>query len=93
EEREAINAPIQGSAADIMKVAMLQVHALLQERRLPARMLIQVHDEVVLEVRRHALNETVRAVREAMEGAYRLRVPLVTDARVGPNWGEMEPVG
>ena len=91
EEREAINAPIQGSAADIMKVAMLRVDALLKERRLPARMLIQVHDEAVLEVRRDALEETVRTVREAMEGAYRLKVPLVTEARVGPNWGEMTP--
>ncbi len=91
EEREAINAPIQGSAADIMKVAMLRVDASLKARRLPAKMLIQVHDELVLEVHRDALAETVRTVREAMEGAYRLKVPLVTDARVGPNWGEMEP--
>ncbi len=91
EEREAINAPIQGSAADIMKVAMLRVHAALKERQLPAKMLIQVHDEVVLEVHREALAETVALVQEAMEGAYRLKVPLVTDARVGPNWGEMAP--
>ena len=90
EEREAINAPIQGSAADIMKLAMLRVDRLLAERRLPARMILQVHDEVVLEVRRDALAETARAVREAMEGAYRLKVPLATEARVGPNWGEME---
>jgi DNA polymerase-1 len=90
EEREAINAPIQGTAADIMKIAMIRIPPALKENKLNAQMLLQVHDELVLEVPQEELQETVRVVRGVMESAYPLDIPLLTEARSGPNWGEME---
>ncbi len=92
EEREAINAPIQGTAADIMKIAMLQVPVALKEAGLTARMLLQVHDELVLECPLEELKPTADLVRQVMENAYSLKVPLQTDARSGPNWNEMSPI-
>jgi DNA polymerase-1 len=92
EEREAINAPIQGTAADIMKIAMLQVPIALKEAGLTARMLLQVHDELVLECPFEELQSTANLVRQVMENAYPLKVPLQTDARSGPNWNEMSPI-
>lgn len=91
EEREAINAPVQGTAADIMKIAMLRVPAALAEAGLAARMLLQVHDELVLECPPEELPATVALVQKVMEDAYNLKVPLATEARVGPNWGDMTP--
>lgn len=92
-EREAVNAPIQGSAADIIKRAMLNLHRALHERGLAARMILQVHDELVLEVPREELPAVTPLVREMMESAYPLRVPLKVDLSGGTNWGEMEEVG
>ena len=93
EEREAINAPIQGTAADIMKLAMLRLPPTLREAGLAARMLLQVHDELVLEVPKSELDQTVALARQVMENAYKLNVPLSTEARYGPDWGEMEVLG
>jgi DNA polymerase-1 len=93
EEREAINAPIQGSAADIMKVAMLRVPAALKRAGLSARMILQVHDELVLECPEAELDKTTEAVQDIMESAYQLDVPLLTEARFGPNWGQMQTIG
>lgn len=90
--REAINAPIQGTAADIMKVAMLNVSASLKQSGLKAKMLLQVHDEVVLECPKSELEQTARLVMDQMSAAYTLKVPLKTEARAGVNWGKMEPV-
>ncbi len=90
--REAINAPIQGTAADIMKVAMLDVAAALSTSGLKSKMLLQVHDEVVLECPKEELKEATHLVMEKMSAAYPLKVPLKTDARAGVNWGKMEPV-
>jgi DNA polymerase-1 len=90
EEREAINAPIQGSAADIMKIAMIEVPRALSDVGLGARMILQVHDELVLEVPEKALSQTRAIVQDVMEKAYALNVPLSTEARFGRNWGEME---
>ncbi len=90
EEREAINAPVQGSAADIMKIAMLRVPPALNAVGSDARLLLQVHDELVLEVPEAQRDLTVRAVREVMENAYTLAIPLVTEARWGDNWGNLE---
>lgn len=90
EEREAINAPVQGTAADIMKLAMLHVGKALSASTLSARILLQVHDELVLESPSEEVGETVRLVRSTMESAYQLDVPLVTDARCGSNWGSLE---
>jgi len=92
EEREAINAPIQGTAADIMKLAMIRLSAALQNAGLSARLLLQVHDELVLECPAEERVQTARVVQQVMENAYPLTVPLTTEARWGLNWGEMTPL-
>jgi DNA polymerase-1 len=92
EEREAVNAPIQGTAADIMKIAMLRVHQALTETGSSVRMLLQVHDELVLECLESEASMTADLVRDIMEHAYQMSIPLVTEARVGKNWGEMQTV-
>ncbi len=89
EEREAINAPIQGTAADIMKIAMLQVPDALNEAGLAAKMLLQVHDELVLECPVAELETTAKLVQAVMTHAFTLNAPLETEARCGKNWGEM----
>ncbi|HFI0456434.1 TPA: DNA polymerase I [Streptococcus suis] len=87
-ERTAINSPIQGSAADILKVAMINLDKALEEAGLSTRMLLQVHDEIVLEVPRAEL-ETVKAlVKETMESAIALSVPLIADENDGQTWYE-----
>jgi len=92
EEREAINAPIQGTAADIMKIAMLRVAEALEKAGLSTKILLQVHDELVLECPVDEIGAAAAVVREAMEGAYSLDIPLRTDARCGKNWGALEPI-
>jgi DNA polymerase-1 len=92
EEREAINAPIQGTAADIIKIAMLRVPGALKTDGLQAHMLLQVHDELVFECPRDELYETARLVTDVMMNAYDLVVPLLTEARAGISWGALEPV-
>jgi DNA polymerase-1 len=89
EEREAINAPVQGTAADIMKLAMLKLPAALVQAGLQARLLLQVHDELVLECPQAQLVPTAALVRQVMEDAYSLNAPLQTEARFGVNWGKM----
>ena len=86
--RAAANAPIQGSSADIIKVAMVQLQAALQSQALPARLLLQVHDELVLEVEPDALEATRNLVVTTMENAVQLSVPLVAETGVGANWME-----
>ena len=93
EEREAINAPIQGTAADIMKLAMLHIPPALKAAKLHAQMLLQVHDELVLEVPKEELAKTAEVVQEVMGSAYPLDIPLSTEARSGLNWGEMKVIG
>ncbi len=90
EEREAINAPIQGTAADIIKIAMLQLPEALKKAGLKARMLLQVHDELMLEVPQTELAETTALVQEVMESAYTLDIPISTEAKAGQSWGTME---
>ncbi|MBE9525000.1 MAG: DNA polymerase I, partial [Chloroflexi bacterium] len=92
EEREAINAPIQGTAADIMKVAMLKLDKALNQTHFSARVLLQVHDEVVLECARDEVKATAELVQSVMEQAYPLDVELRTDARAGINWGVLESI-
>ncbi len=86
--RAAANAPIQGSSADIIKVAMVQLQAALQNQGLPAQLLLQVHDELVLEVQPDALNTTRELVVQTMENAVKLNVPLVAETGIGANWME-----
>ena len=85
-ERTAINAPMQGSAADIIKIAMLSVSDWLCEAQLTARMIMQVHDELVLEVSEEDADEVARRVSSSMESAAKLNVPLVVDVGRGSNW-------
>ncbi len=91
-EREAINAPIQGTAADIMKIAMLAIPPALGKAGLSARMLLQVHDELVFECPQEEAEETSALVRRIMESAFRLKVPLSTEAKAGSDWYEMSPL-
>ena len=91
-ERAAINAPIQGTAADIIKLAMVRLHRRLQEAGHRARMILQVHDELLLELPQEERDTVPHLVRETMELAYPLSVPLKVDAAVGPNWLDMEPI-
>ncbi len=85
-ERTAINAPMQGTAADIIKRAMLAVDAWLRDAQPQARMLMQVHDELVFEVAPDAVDEVIAAIRQRMEQAAELAVPLVVDVGIGDNW-------
>jgi DNA polymerase-1 len=87
-ERTAANSPIQGSAADLIKIAMIRIHERLQRERLSARMLLQVHDELVFEVPGPEMEAVTDLVREEMEGAAELSVPLVVDVGTGRNWLE-----
>jgi DNA polymerase-1 len=91
-EREAINAPIQGTAADIIKLAMIRIPPALRAAGLSGEMLLQVHDELVVECPQRELEETARLVQDLMQQAQELRVPLKTDAKAGANWAEMTPV-
>ncbi|MCZ6455469.1 MAG: DNA polymerase, partial [Alphaproteobacteria bacterium] len=91
-ERQAINAPIQGAAADIIKRAMVRMPPALAAKKLAARMLLQVHDELLFEVPDGEIDATIEVAREVMEGAAapaaNLAVPLVADAGVGATWNE-----
>jgi DNA polymerase-1 len=85
-ERTATNSPIQGSAADLIKIAMIRIHKLLAEREGESRMLLQVHDELVLEVPPEELDEVTKLVKHEMENAAQLSVPLVVELGAGENW-------
>ncbi|UCC88963.1 MAG: DNA polymerase I [Anaerolineales bacterium] len=96
-EREAINMPIQGTAADIIKIAMIRLHQALRQRKLRTRLLLQVHDELVLEAPDDEVEAVIPLVREMMSNAFpsrapggELAVPLRVDVEVGQNWLEME---
>lgn len=89
-ERAAMNAPIQGTAADIMKIAMINLHERLAASKLQTRMLLQVHDELVLELPPEEKDEALALVCDVMESAYTLDVPLKVDVEVGINWYDME---
>lgn len=87
-ERTSVNSPIQGTAADIIKIAMIRLQQALTERRLRTRMILQVHDELVFEVPTDEVETVTELVREIMEGAYPLDVPLKVEIAVGPSWME-----
>jgi DNA polymerase-1 len=91
-ERMAVNAPIQGTAADLIKRAMVQVAAALASGRIASRMVLQVHDELVFETTRQELNSLVRLVQRIMEGAIVLDVPLEVTMKTGPNWLDLREV-
>jgi DNA polymerase-1 len=85
-ERQAINAPVQGTAADLMKLSMIRLHEELARLNLPARLILQVHDELILEVDQTAVDSVVALARHVMEGVASLRVPLRVDIGVGSSW-------
>jgi DNA polymerase-1 len=87
-ERTAANSPIQGSAADLIKIAMIRIRDRLLAERLNARMLLQVHDELVFEVPSPELETVTTLVKDEMEHAANLSVPLVVDVGAGSNWLE-----
>jgi DNA polymerase-1 len=87
-ERQAVNAPVQGTAADLIKKAMVELDAELRRRGLKTRLILQIHDELLLETPEAEADEARVLVQERMEGALALDVPLVVDARLGRNWAE-----
>ncbi|TAM62393.1 DNA polymerase I [bacterium] len=91
-EREAVNAPVQGSAADLVKLAMVRVERALRAEGLDAAMLLQIHDELLFDVAQHGLDRTIAVVRREMTGALELSVPLEVSMKVGPTWYDVEMV-
>ncbi len=88
-QRMAINAPVQGSSADIIKIAMIGVYGKMQNRRLKSKMLLQIHDELLFEVPESEVAEMKALVREIMPHAFELRVPVKIDTKLGRNWADM----
>ncbi len=87
-ERNAVNAPIQGSAADIIKIAMINIHNKLAEGNYKTKMLLQVHDELVFDAFKPELEKVKSLIKTEMEKAYKLSVPLEVDLDIGDNWLE-----
>lgn len=94
-ERMAVNAPIQGSATgDIVKMAMIKINEWVKKEKLEkeVRMLLQVHDELLFEVKKELVEKVAPKIKDLMEGVTKLKVPLVTEIKVGPNWGEQKEI-
>jgi len=91
-EREAVNMPIQGTNADLIKIAMINLHHDLREQRMQTRMILQVHDELVFEVPVEELERAKRLIKEKMEGVAKLSVPIKVEMKIGKNWYEAEPM-
>ncbi len=85
-EREAMNTPLQGSAADLMKLAMVKAHARLQREKMKTRIILTVHDELVFEAPEAEVEAAKSLIQAEMEGVYPLRVPLRVEVGVGQNW-------
>ncbi|MCD6475518.1 MAG: DNA polymerase I [Anaerolineaceae bacterium] len=91
-ERGAINAPIQGTAADIMKIAMIRLMPALTQENLHAKLILQIHDELMLECPEEEVEKTLEKLQDVMENAIKLSIPLSTEGKIGKNWAEMETV-
>src|SRR6202000_2846421 len=89
-ERTAVNTPLQGTAADLIKLAMIRIDEVLRERKLKSRMLLQVHDELVFEVPEDEVEYMKALVEDRMENVHALSVPLKVDVGVGKNWRDLE---
>ncbi len=89
-ERTALNSPLQGTAADLIKLAMIAIDKRLAKEKFGARMILQVHDELLFEVPEKERTELKKLVKEEMEGVHKLIVPLVVEVGVGPNWRDMD---
>jgi DNA polymerase-1 len=91
-ERMAVNAPVQGTSADIIKVAMIRIYEEMHSRHLKSRLLLQIHDELLFEAPDEELSTLSKMVRTLMQGAVELTVPLKVDLKSGPNWADMKPL-
>jgi DNA polymerase-1 len=89
-ERTAVNTPLQGTAADLIKLAMIHIDQELRARGLKSRMLLQVHDDLLFEVPENEIETMTELVRDKMENAYSLRVPLLVESGAGPNWRDVK---
>ena len=89
-ERTAVNTPLQGTAADLIKLAMIRIDAALREQGMKSRMTLQVHDELVFEVPENEIDTMRALVREQMETVHPLTVPLLVEIGVGKNWRDLE---
>ena len=89
-ERTAVNTPLQGSAADLIKLAMIKIDRLLAEQKLRTRMVIQVHDELLFEVPEDETEVVTNLVKEAMENVIQLTIPIAADLSFGPNWRDVK---
>ena len=91
-ERQSINAPIQGTAADIIKLSMIEIHKDIQEKKINARMILQVHDELVFEIEENNIKNTIPSIKRIMEKTHLkykdFIVPLTVDHGIGNDWGE-----
>lgn len=88
-ERAVINAPLQGSAADIVKKAMLDLDKEIKEKKLPMQLILQIHDELIYEVKEDFADEAKKIIKEKMESVRKLDIPLIVDANIGANWQEI----
>ena len=86
DERNAVNAPIQGSAADIIKIAMINIQKILKEGNYKSKMLLQVHDELVFDIHKEELETLKSIIKHEMENAYKISIPLTVDMDMGDNW-------
>ena len=88
-ERAAINAPVQGGAADVIKQAMIETTLALKTHKIPADLLLQVHDELIFEVPENFAQQAAAVIKEAMEHNIKTQVPLIVDVKIGHNWREI----
>lgn len=91
-ERQAVNTPIQGSASDLIKLTMIQIHNQIKQKNLKAKMILQIHDELVFDVPEEELDEAVDLIKDRMENSLKLDVPIKVEIKKGKNWLEMVPV-
>jgi DNA polymerase-1 len=91
-ERQAINAPIQGSASDMIKLAMVNIHNEIKKNAFKSQMIMQVHDELIFDVKKEELTSLAKLVKKNMENVLKLSIPIKVDIKAGKNWYEMEPL-
>jgi len=89
DKRNAVNTPIQGSAADLIKLAMIRIDRLIEGGELPAKMLLQIHDELIFEIEEEACEEAAATIKDEMENVLSLRLPLEVKITIGRDWGEI----
>jgi len=90
-QRQAVNTPLQGSAADLIKLAMINISKEIKEKKLESRMVLQIHDELLFDLPKEELSPLVKLVRDKMENVLKLDVPVIVDIKKGHNWLEMSP--